>query len=43
MDFTQLFGSMGGMGILISLCVIVPCLAVAGFFSHQLRRLPIAT
>ncbi len=32
MDFTRLFGSMGGLCILISLCVIVPFLAIAGFF-----------
>ncbi len=38
MDFTQLFGGMGGMGILISLCVIVPFLAIAGFFLFSARR-----
>lgn len=38
MDFSQLFGGMAGLSILITLCTLVPILAVAGFFLFSARR-----
>jgi hypothetical protein len=38
MDLSQLFGGIAGMGILISLCVILPFLAIAGFLLISARR-----
>ncbi len=38
MDFSQLFGGMAGMGILIAFCTIVPFLAIAVFFIFNARR-----
>lgn len=38
MDFSQMFGGMAGLGILIALCTIVPFLAIAVFFFFSARR-----
>lgn len=38
MDFSQLFGGMAGLGIIITVCTILPFLAIAGFLIFNARR-----